>query len=102
MTMKGDIVMSDLSNFFEKQMQDEEFRKEYDALTPKYELIKEIIRERNAQNLTQKEFANRLGIKQSNISRLESGNYNPSLDFLEKIAKGLGKELHIEFRPKVY
>lgn len=95
---KGDIVMSDLSNFFEKQMQDEEFRKEYDALTPKYELIKEIIRERNAQNLTQKEFANRLGIKKSNISRLESGNYNPSIDFLEKIAKGLGKELHIELR----
>lgn len=94
--------MSDLSNFFEKQMQDEEFRKEYDDLTPKYELIKEIIRERNAQNLTQKEFANRIGIKQSNISRLESGNYNPSIDFLEKIAKGLGKELHIEFRSKVY
>ncbi|MDL2290492.1 helix-turn-helix transcriptional regulator [Desulfovibrio sp. OttesenSCG-928-F20] len=42
--------------------------------------------------------ADRLGIKQSNISRLESGNYNPSLDFLKKIASGLGKELHIEFR----
>ena len=65
-------------------------------------LIKEIIRERNAQNLTQKEFADKLGLKQSNISRLESGNYNPSLDFLEKIAKGLGKELHIELRPKAY
>ncbi|WP_160686880.1 helix-turn-helix transcriptional regulator [Clostridium sp. C2-6-12] len=94
--------MSDLSNFFEKQLQNEEFRKEYDALTPKYELIKEIIRERNAQNLTQREFADKLGLKQSNISRLESGNYNPSLDFLEKIAAGLGKELHIELRPKAY
>lgn len=90
--------MSDLNSFFEKQMQNEEFRKEYNALTPKYELIKEIIRERNAQNLTQKQFADRVGIKQSNISRLESGNYNPSMDFLQKIAQALGKELHIEFR----
>lgn len=90
--------MSDLNNFFEKQMQNEEFRKEYNDLNPKYELIKEIIRERNEQNLTQKQFADRVGIKQSNISRLESGNYNPSMDFLQKIAQALGKELHIEFR----
>lgn len=90
--------MSDLNKFFNEQMKDEEFRKEYDDLTPKYEIIKEIIKERNAQNLTQQEFANKLGIKQSNISRLESGNYNPSMDFLQKIARALGKELHIEFR----
>ncbi len=79
--------MSDLNNFFEKQMQNEEFRKEYNDLNPKYELIKEIIRERNEQNLTQKQFADRVGIKQSNISRLESGNYNPSMDFLQKSHK---------------
>lgn len=90
--------MSDLKKFFEKQMQDEKFRKEYNDLTPKYEIIEEIIRERNAQNLTQKQFANKVGIKQSNISRLESGNYNPSMDFLQKIAQALGKELHVEFR----
>lgn len=41
--------MSDLNNFFEKQMQNEEFRKEYNTLAPKYELIKEIIKERNTQ-----------------------------------------------------
>ncbi|MBV4432771.1 helix-turn-helix domain-containing protein (plasmid) [Clostridium tyrobutyricum] len=90
--------MSDLNKFFEKQMQNEEFRKEYNRLTPKYEIIKEIIKERNEQNLTQKQFAAKIGIKQSNISRLENGNYNPSIDFLQKIAKALGKELHIEFR----
>lgn len=90
--------MSDLNKFFQEQMKTEEFRKEYDALTPKYEIIKEVIKERNAQNLTQKEFADRLGMKQSNISRLESGNCNPSMDFLGKIAHALGKELHIEFR----
>ena len=41
--------MSDLNNFFEKQMQNEEFRKEYNILAPEYELIKEIIKEQNTQ-----------------------------------------------------
>ena len=77
---------------------DPELYDEYKALAPEYELIKQIIQARSEQNLTQKELADRVGIKQSNISRLESGQYNPSLDFLKKIAGGLGKELHIEFR----
>lgn len=77
---------------------DPELYEEYKALAPEYELIKQIIRVRAEQNLTQQELADKIGIKQSNISRLESGNYNPSLDFLKKVASGLGKELHIEFR----
>ncbi|KAB3534425.1 helix-turn-helix transcriptional regulator [Alkaliphilus pronyensis] len=80
---------------FEK---DPELYEEYKALEPEYEIIKQIIKARGDLNLTQKELAERIGVKQSNISRLESGDYNPSLDFLKKVAKGLGKELHIEFR----
>jgi transcriptional regulator with XRE-family HTH domain len=96
--------MNNFDNYFEKQMQNEEFRKEYDNLEPQYEIIRQIIKERNELNLTQKQLAERLGLNQSNISRLESGNYNPSIEFLQKIAEGLGKELHIEFREpkKVY
>jgi DNA-binding XRE family transcriptional regulator len=71
---------------------------EYNALRPEYELIEQIVGARIEQRLTQKEFAEKVGIRQSNISRLESGNYNPSLAFLKKIAHGLNKELHIEFR----
>lgn len=40
----------------------------------------------------------RVGTQKSNISRLESGTYNPSLDFITKVAKCLGKEVHIEIR----
>lgn len=67
-------------------------------LKPRYELILEVIKARKALNLTQEELASRIGTQKSNISRLESGNYNPSLDFLSKLAKGLGKEIHIELR----
>ena len=81
-----------------EQLKDEEFYKEYELMQPQYEIIKQIISARTEQHITQKELAERTGIRQSNISRLERGNYNPSVEFLQKIAKGLGKQLHIEFR----
>ena len=92
--------MTNFDKYFNEQMKNPEFRTEYEALSPQYEVIKQIIRARSEQNLTQGELAERTGIKQSNISRLESGNYNPSLEFLQKVAAGLGKELHIEFRDR--
>lgn len=62
-----------------------------------YQVISEIIRARSEQKVSQKELAERIGTRQSNISRLESGNYNPSLEFLEKVAEALGKKLEIHF-----
>lgn len=73
-------------------------RVEYEKLKPRYEVISQIIEERNAQRLTQEEWALRVGAQKSNISRFESGSYNPSLDFVVKVAKDLGKEVHIEIR----
>ncbi len=82
----------------EQLMKDEEFRVEYEKLRPRYKVISQIIEARNTQNLTQEELAFRVGTQKSNISRFESGSYNPSLDFLVKVAKSLGKEVHIEIR----
>ena len=76
-------------------MLDEEFKTEYDRLQPRYEIISQIISARKEQNMTQSELAKKVGTQKSNISRLESGNYNPSLDFLIKVAHSLGKELKI-------
>lgn len=75
---------------------DEEFKIEYEKLKPRYEAIEQIIRARKEQNMTQAELAKRVGTQKSNISRLESGNYNPSLDFLAKVAESLGKSLSIQ------
>lgn len=73
-------------------------RTEYEALRPHYEIISQIIKVRSEQGLTQEELAEKTGIQRSNISRLESGNYNPSLEFLSRVARGLGMELHVELR----
>lgn len=68
---------------------------EYDALAPEYELIKQIITARQEKQLTQKQLAEKVGTKQSSIARLESGSYNPSFQFLQKIANALDKKLTI-------
>lgn len=76
-------------------LKNEEFKIEYEKLKPRYEAIEQIIRARKEQNITQAELAKRVGTQKSNISRLESGNYNPSLDFLAKIAESLGKKISV-------
>lgn len=80
-------------------MMDEEFRSEYERLRPRYEIISQIIEARKEKNMTQAELARKVGTQKSNISRLESGNYNPSLDLLIKVAHCLGKELRIQMLP---
>ena len=76
-------------------MKDTEFKEEYEKLKPRYDIISQIIEERSKQNITQEELALRVGTQKSNISRLESGTYNPSLDFLTKVAHSLGKQVQI-------
>jgi DNA-binding XRE family transcriptional regulator len=75
----------------------EEVKEEYEKLTVMYEIKKQIIRYRIENNLTQKELADRIGTKQSAISRLENDDYNPSVEFLDKVAHALGKKLEIRF-----
>ncbi|MGP1471347.1 MAG: helix-turn-helix transcriptional regulator [Schwartzia sp. (in: firmicutes)] len=81
-----------------KLMKHEDFAAEYERLQPRYTLIAQIIAARAEQNMTQSELAHRMGTQTSNISRLESGTYNPSLDFLIRTARSLGKELQIGLR----
>jgi predicted transcriptional regulator len=82
-------------NAKERILQNEEVREELKNNEAEYKIIEEIITARQEKNLTQKDLAELVGTKQSNISRLESGNYNPTLDFLNKIAKAIGKELEV-------
>ena len=75
-----------------------ELRKEYEALAPQYDIIDAIIAARIERKMTQADLAERADTKQSNISRFESGNYNPSVEFLQKIASALDKRLEITLR----
>jgi len=60
-----------------------------------YKIIEAIILARKEKNLSKKELADLIGTKQSYITKLENGNYHPSIEFLNKIAMAVGKELQI-------
>lgn len=79
-------------------LQNQEVKKEYDALAPLSEIQEELIRLRIEKGLNQKQLAELIGTKQSAISRLESGTYNPSVQLLSKLAKIFNKEVHIVFK----
>lgn len=89
--------MSDFKNYLAQQMEDPAFAAEYEAQRPEYEAIRAVIAARLACNMTQKELAEKTGIRQSNISRIESGFASPTIDTLARIAAGLGKQLKIDF-----
>lgn len=89
--------MSELREYLSEQLKDPEFAAEYESMRPEYEAIRAMISARLECHMTQKELAERTGIRQSNISRIESGNSSPTIDTLARIAAGLGKQLKIEF-----
>ena len=93
-------VMKTFNDMLEKQLKDEEFRKEYEAIQPEMDVIRAIVDARVSQNLTQKELAERTGINQADISKIENGTRNPSLNLLKRLADGMGMVLKIEFIPK--
>ena len=84
-------------DFLQEQLNDPEFRKEYEALQPEHAIIQAIVDARNRSGLTQKELSLRTGIAQSDISKLERGNSNPSIRTLQRLASGMGMTLRIEF-----
>lgn len=93
--------MSDFKDYLNAQLKDPEFRKEYEALDTEYSIMQVIIDARNAMNMSQQELSKRTGIAQSDISKLENGNANPSIKTLRRLAEGLGMKLKISFEPLV-
>lgn len=81
-----------------QRINDPQFKKEYDALEPEYQIIRAIIQARKEAGMTQKDLSDKTGITQGDISKLENGTSNPSLKTLQRIAEGLGKTLIIDFK----
>lgn len=71
----------------------------YDELEPEYDIIQALIKARKGQNMTQTELSKVTGITQADISRIENGTRNPSLEMVKRLALGMGMRLKIEFVP---
>jgi ribosome-binding protein aMBF1 (putative translation factor) len=60
----------------------------------------QVVAQRTARNLSQRELAELVGTTQSAIARLEAGGRPPRIDTLLKIADALDCELTVELRPR--
>lgn len=89
--------MDDLTRLLNEELKDPEFRKEWEALEPEYQVVKAMITARIESGLTQKQLSEKTGINQSNLSRIERGEGNPSVSTLNRIAAAMGKKLVISF-----
>lgn len=91
--------MRTLDQYLEEQLSNKEFENEWNNLQPEMEVIRAMVDARISQNLTQKQLAERTGINQADISKLENGTRNPSLKLLKRLAAGMGMKLELKFTP---
>ncbi len=89
-----------LKEYKSKRMNNPEFVKAYEEIQPEMNVIRAITDARISQNITQKELAERTGIAQTEISKLENGTRNPSVKLLQRLAEGMDMVLNISFTPK--
>lgn len=84
-------------DYFRKFENDPEYKEARDQFELNLDIGDEILRLRIEKGWSQVELAERAGTKQANISRLESGLNNPSVNFLQKVANALDANLSIHF-----
>lgn len=89
-------------DYFKKLEENQEYQEAEQKFKLILDLADEILRLRMKKGWSQAELAERAGTKQANISRLESGLSNPSINFLQKVAKALDTEISIRFQKPLF
>ena len=92
--------MRKFEDYKKECMKDPEFKKGYEELKPEMAVVRAILDARRISHLTQKELAEKTGINQADISKIENGTRNPSIRLLQRLADGMDMVLNISFTPK--
>lgn len=88
---------ADFQEYLSKKLKDPRFKKYYDEYGKQLEIAYQILQLRKEKGISQTKLAEKLGTKQGNIARMESGQQNFTTDTLQKIASIFHRELKIEF-----
>jgi DNA-binding XRE family transcriptional regulator len=91
---------TNFEEFEAELLKDPEVRREYEALKPKYDMIRSLIERRSKLGISQTELARIIGTKQPAISRLEKGDYNTTLSTFFKVADALDLDVSLKARRK--
>ncbi|WP_294562470.1 helix-turn-helix transcriptional regulator [uncultured Traorella sp.] len=84
-------------DYLNERLKDDNFKEEYDKLDNEYSFAIALIEARNKKKLSQKQLAEKTGMTQADISKIESGNRNLSIRTLQRLADGLDMDLKIQF-----
>ena len=71
--------MSDFRKFLDEQLEDPEFKAEWDALQPERALVQAMIDARKRTGMTQQQLADTVGVVRTHISNMERGRFTASV-----------------------
>jgi predicted transcriptional regulator len=86
------------TQFKKESLKNKDVKRAYDEFSLEFSLIEDLIGERIKSGITQKELAEKIGTKQSAVSRFESGRGNPTFSFLMKVSNALGKKIEVSVK----
>ena len=87
----------DFQEHLKEQLKNPEFKKYYDEYGKQLEIAYQILQLRKKKKMSQEELAKKIGTKQSNIARMETGQQNFTTETLQRIASAFNCDLKIEF-----
>lgn len=87
----------DFGVYLKEQLKNPLIKKHYDEYGKQLEIAYQILQLRKKQRMSQKELAERMGTRQSNVARMEAGQQNFSVEMLQKIARSLKRDVEVRF-----
>ena len=78
---------------------DPDVQQDYQDLAPRFSVVRQLISLREQHGWTQRELADRAGMKQPQLARLETGQVEPKLDTLQRLAEAMGCRVRVSFEP---
>ncbi len=89
-----------LEEYIAEQQRDPEFARAWAEGEGEYQAQRALIRARTDAGMSQRELSQATGVPQKTISLIETGDTNPTVRTLDKLAEGMGKTLTISFVDK--
>lgn len=94
------MIPFDFSEYHEKMMRtNSEYKEAYEALEPEFAIARALIKARSDAGMSQAEVAERLGVTQPAIARMESGK-NVSIKSITRYATAVGRPIQLVIRPQ--
>lgn len=89
--------MDDFEKHLNRKLRNPSFARKWAESEVEHTLVRALVEARISAGMTQQELSEKSEIDQAVLSRIESGKANPNIKTLQKVAKGLGKKLVIDF-----